>query len=194
MIDSRAEFSLHTLLYVVRAAANGDIKTLLKLGLRESQIHELLTLNSQELHDMASMSKAHFLNISFDPDALDIALQQNVLKSKRREQIGQLLAAGASFPVMSYLYGLTTEDIANYRKIMKLAKNEGRPATPSEETQNRIWEIMKPVSSFDDEGITEALLQAHRETGIKVSAIWQLLKQWWGNQQQINKPSAKLIR
>lgn len=186
MIDSGAEFSLHTLLFVVRAATNGDIKTPLKLGLRESQIHELLTLNSQELHDMASMSKANFLNISFDPDALDIALRHNALKSRRREQIGQLLAAGASFPVMSYLYGLTTEDIANYRKIMNLAKNEGRPATPSEDEQARIWEIMKPISSFDDDCITELLLQAHRETGIKISAIWQLLKQWWGKQQPVN--------
>lgn len=186
MIDSRAELSLHTLLYVVRAAANGDIKTPLKLGLRESQIHELLTLNSQELHDMATMSKATFLNIHFDPDALDIALQQNSLKSQRREKIGQLLAAGASFPVMSYLYGLTTEDIANYRKIMKLPKNEGRPPMPSDNEQARIWAIMKPVTSFDDDGITDLLLQAHRETGIKVSAVWQLLKQWWSTDEQVN--------
>lgn len=187
MIDSKAEFSLHTLLYVVRVAANGDIKTALKLGLRESQVHELLTLNNQELHDMASMSKANFLNIAFDPDALDIALQHNALKSKRRELIGQLLVAGASFPVMSYLYGLTTEDMASYRKIMQLPKNEGRPAMPSEEAQTRIWEIMKPIiQSFDDEQVPGLLLLAHRDTGVKISAIWQLLKQWGNNQEQFN--------
>ncbi len=62
-IDNKSEYALSTLMFVVRLAAEGDFRTPLKLGLSEQQIHELLTLNNQEIHEMASIAKANFLNI-----------------------------------------------------------------------------------------------------------------------------------
>lgn len=177
-------YALQTLLHVVRSAAAGNIKLPLKMGVKESQINELLTLNTQELHDIASMSQANFLRIEFDADALDVALRINADNSKRRQEIIQMLQAGASYPVMKHLYGLTTEDMANYKKIIGLSRNEGRPANASESEQEQIWRTMKQAGSLDSDQLPELLLQAHRETGVKINTIWLLLKEWWGQYDQ----------
>ena len=187
MLDNKSGYALHTLLYVVRMAADGDFKTPMKLGINEKQIHELLTLNTQEIHDMASMSQANFMSIHFDPDALEVALNLNAVKSQRRQQIINMLIAGASYPVMKYLYGLTTEDMANFKKIMRLPKNEGRPVNATETEEMQIWELMKPAGNLDSENLPELLLKTHQETGVKINTIWILLKEWWGGEQKIEK-------
>jgi hypothetical protein len=106
-MNNKSEYALLTLTYVVRLAAEGDFKTPKKLGISEKQIYELLTLNTQEIHDMAMMAKANLMTIKFDQEALDIALNINTVKSLRRKEIFQMLGAGASYPVMNHLYGLT---------------------------------------------------------------------------------------
>lgn len=184
-MDNKSGYALHTLLYVVRMAAEGDFKTPMKLGVNEKQINELLTLNNQELHDMASMSQANFMSIQFDCEALDVALNLNAIKSKRRQQIFHMLKAGASYPVMKYLYGLTTEDMANFKKIMNLPRNEGRPANATESEENEIWELMKPAGDLNSVILPELLLNTHQKTGVKINTIWLLLKEWWGEKDQI---------
>ncbi len=181
-IDNKSEYALSTLMFVVRLAAEGDFRTPLKLGLSEQQIHELLTLNNQEIHEMASIAKANFLNIQFDQEALDVALNINAVKSLRRKEIFQMLSAGASYPVMHHLYGLTTENMANYKKIMSLPKNEGRPMNATEKEEHELWELMKPAGSMDSENLAQLLLNAHKKTSVKINTIWVLLKEWWGDE------------
>lgn len=182
MMNNKSGYALHTLLYVVRLAAEGDIKTPMKLGLAEQQIHELLTLNSQELHDMAAMSQANFMQIQFDSEALNVALNINSAKSRRRQEIIDMLLAGASHPVMKHLYGLTTEDMVHYKKMLNLPKNEGRPSHATDSEQATLWELMKPAGQLDSPILAKMLLNAHHSTGVKINTIWGLLKEWWGQQ------------
>jgi len=173
-------FALQTLLHVVRLAAEGDIKTAIKLGIRESQIAELLTLSSQELHDMSSMTHSPFIQISFDADILETALRINERHSERRQEILDLVKYGASFPMMNYLYGLTKEEISNYRKIVSNPqKTQGRPVKPTDEEQAILWEKMKPIQSLDDPRLPKCIIKAHQDTEIPVNSIWCVLKEWW---------------
>ena len=184
-MDNRSEYALSTLMFVVRLAAEGDFRTPLKLGLSEQQIHELLTLNNQEIHDMANLAKANFMTIQFDQEALNVALNINAVKSSRRKEIFQMLDAGASYPVMHHLYGLTTQNMANYKKIMNLPKNEGRPSSASESEEHELWELMKSAGGLDSEELAPLLLNAHQKTDVKINTIWLLLKQWWGSEQAV---------
>jgi Protein of unknown function (DUF2857) len=184
---SDSGFTLQTILHIVRMAAEGDIRTAIKLGIKEHQITELLTLNSQELHDMASMTHSKFIKIEFDPDALETALRINEKHSKRRQEIMALIAAGASYPVMKHLYGLTTEDMANYKKLAGITDTDGRPANATEQEQQQLWKIMKPIQSLDDPELPELLIKAHKKTGVKVNSIWLLLKEWRGKPGHINE-------
>jgi len=181
-INNQSEYALSTLMFVVRLAAEGDFRTPLKLGLTEKQIHELLTLNNQEIHDMATIAKANFMTIQFDQEALNVALNINAVKSLRRKEIYKMLTAGASYPVMHHLYGLTTENMANYKKIMSLPKNEGRPTSATEKQEHELWELMKPAGGLDSDQLATLLLNAHQKTSIKINTIWVLLKEWWGDE------------
>ena len=183
-MNNKSEYALLTLTYVVRLAAEGDFKTPKKLGISEKQIYELLTLNTQEIHDMAMMAKANLMTIKFDQEALNIALNINTVKSLRRKEIFQMLGAGASYPVMNHLYGLTTENMANYKKIMNLPKNEGRPSNATESEQHELWELMKQAGGLDSQELAELLLNAHQKTSVKINTIWGLLKEWWGDEQE----------
>ena len=182
-MDNQSEYALSALMFVVRLAAEGDFRTPLKLGLTEKQIHELLTLNNQEIHDMATIAKANFITIQFDPEALNIALQINSLKAQQRKEIFQMLNAGASYPVMHHLYGLTTENMANFKKIMSLPKNEGRPVNATEKQEHELWELMKPAGGLNSDELAQLLLNAHQKTSVKINTIWVLLKEWWGDEQ-----------
>ena len=189
-IDNKSEYALSTLMFVVRLAAEGDFRTPLKLGLSEQQIHQLLALNNQEIHDMATLAKANFMTIQFDQEALNVALHINAVKSLRRKEIVQMLNAGASYPVMHHLYGLTTENMANFKKMMNLPKNEGRPLNATETEEHELWELMKPAGGLGSEDLAKLLLNAHQETQVKISTIWVLLKEWWGDEQTKSLQSA----
>ncbi len=189
-IDNKSEYALSTLMFVVRQAAEGDFRTPLKLGLSEQQIHQLLALNNQEIHDMATLAKANFMTIQFDQEALNVALHINAVKSLRRKEIVKMLNAGASYPVMHHLYGLTTENMANFKKMMNLPKNEGRPLNATETEEHELWELMKPAGGLDSEDLAKLLLNAHQKTQVKINTIWVLLKEWWGDEQTQSQQSA----
>ena len=174
----KSGFALQTLLHVVRLAAKGDIKTALNLGIKEHQINELLTLSSQELHDMANMSHSPFIKIEFDSDLLETALRINERHSQRRQEILNLIRSGASYPIMKHLYGMTNEEMSNFKKITN-SHQHGRPVKPDDEMQEQLWHLMQPINSLDDPRLPGRLIDAHSETGVKVSSIWILLKEWW---------------
>ena len=189
-IDNKSEYALSTLMFVVRLAAEGDFRTPLKLGLSEQQIHQLLALNNQEIHDMATLAKANFMTIQFDQEALNVALHINAVKSLRRKEIVHMLNAGVSYPVMHHLYGLTTENMANFKKMMNLPKNEGRPVNATESEEHALWELMKPAGGLDSKDLAKLLLNAHQKTQVKINTIWVLLKEWWGDEQTHTQQSA----
>jgi len=74
--------------------------------------------------------------------------------------------------------------MANYKKIMNLPKNEGRPSNATESEQHELWELMKQAGSLDSEELAELLLNAHQKTSVKINTIWGLLKEWWGDEQE----------
>lgn len=188
--DTKAELALHALMYVVKQTASDNMKVPLSLGLTEWQANELLTLNTQELHDMAILANLNILKVEFDQEALDIALKINDKKSLRRQEIFEMLKAGASYCVMNALYGLTHGNIGSYRKMVNLPVKEskgGRPNNPTEQEENELWELMKPAQSFSDPNLSSLLLNAHEKTGVKISTIWVMLKNFWEEQERERK-------
>jgi hypothetical protein len=185
--DTKAELALHALMYVVKQTAIDNIKVPLSLGLTEWQANELLTLNNQELHEMAILANLNILKVEFDQEALDIALKINDKKSLRRQEIFRMLKAGASYCVMNALYGLTRANIGSYRKMVNLSVEEskgGRPSNPTEQEENELWELMKPAQDFNDPNLSKLLLNANEKTGVKISTIWVMLNKFWEEEER----------
>lgn len=177
-MDHHADFALQSLLFVSSLVAEGDYETLLRIGIRGDQLEKILALNIQEIHEIASISKASFIDISFDSNFLDTAIDLCDQRIKQRNQIYQMLKAGASLPAMNQLFGLTSADLANLRKFLNLPKVNGRPMLPSEADQARIWEIWKNTLT-ENLSIAERLLLIHQQTHVKINAIWPLVQDWF---------------
>ena len=177
-MDYHSEFALQSLLFISRMAANGDYETPLRLGIRPDQVEKILSLNAQEIYEMAAISKVQFYKLTFDSESLDMAFDICSQHIQQRQQIIQLLKAGASLPVMKQLYGLTSVDLARIRKHLNLPSVNGRPMHPSEADQYRIWESWKNTQ-LENLSIAESLLFVHQQTQLKINAIWPLIQEWF---------------
>lgn len=177
-MDYHSEFTLQSLLFVSRMAANGDYETPRRLGIRPDQVEKILSLNAQEMYEIASISKVKFYQLTFDSQGLDTAFNLCSQHIQQRRQIIQLLNAGASLPVMKQLFGLTSTDLARIRKNLNLPSINGRPMLPSEADQYRIWESWKSTQ-LENLSTAERLLFVHQQTHIKINAIWPLIQEWF---------------
>jgi len=138
MNDHHAEYTLQTLLYVSRLAAQDDYRSAAALGLRPDQIRAIGSMSLQNLQELALTVKTRFFQTTFSPDDLGAALRILRHKSAERETVLQMIDAGASFSMMNALFGLSKTDHAGYRKLMGLSK-QGRPSKPSEQESVTLW-------------------------------------------------------
>lgn len=187
-MEYHADYALHTLLYLTRMASHGDYETPRQLGVKQQQMERILALNTQELHDMARMSRTPLMSITFDTDALDAVLEACGKHVQQRDLMFRLIDAGASHPVMNALFGLTRSDMTDYRKYRNITDGNGRPAIPSDEEKNTIWHVWKQqLHDNQNLGLAEQLLAIYQQTGVKISAIWPLVMEWMALEKQHNK-------
>jgi hypothetical protein len=158
--------------------SQGDYETPKKLGISHEQISIIKKLTTQDIHRLSSLTHANILSIEFDKSALSIALNIIADRNIRQEEIYEMLKEGASYPVMKYIYGITTSDMAACRKVLNLTKCEGRPSMPSEEMQSTLWRYITPSDIDETDKLAEKLLFASKQTSLKINVIWILLKQW----------------
>ena len=173
-----SEYAFQTLLYVSRMVSDGDYSTPEKMGISREQMLVIRELTTQDIHSLSALTQANFLSIAFDKNALSIALNIIVDKNLRQNEIYEMLKAGASYPVMKYIYGITTSDMAACRKVLNLPKSEGRPSLPSDVIQNQVWSIIKPDDIQETDKLSEKLLFVSRKIGVKINVIWTLLNHW----------------
>ncbi len=174
MNDYHAEYTLQTLLYASRLAAQDDYRSASALGLRPDQIRTIGSMSLQNLQDLALTVKTRFFRTSFSQADLDAALRILRHKSAERETILRMIEAGASFSMMNVLFGLSKTDHAGYRKLLGLS-NQGRPSKPSEQESVTLWHHW---ICHDQLGIRERLLAVHNQTGVELSALWALIQSW----------------
>ena len=177
-MDYHSEFALQSLLFISRMAASGDYETPLRLGIRPDQVEKILSLNAEEIYEIAAINKVQFYQLSFDSESLDTAFDLCSQHIQQRQQIILMLKAGASLPVMKQLYGLTSADLARFRKYLNLPSVNGRPTLRLWINGNRIWDSWKNTQ-LENLSVAESLLYVHHKTQLKINAIWPLIQEWF---------------
>ena len=172
-----SEFTLNLLILITRMAAQGDYPAMQQLGIRHDQIDKLQSLSTQEIQQMAMISKARFVSIQVDPDALDSAIALGHKRVAQHNLIIAMLKAGASKTMMTQLFGMTSTQTTDLRRFIALSKSDGRPAAPTDQQQDSLWAIWQQLR-HDPIGIPEQLLVLHEKTGLRIDAIWPLLQAW----------------
>ena len=178
-MSNASNYAFQTLLYVSRLVSEGDFKAAECMGLSNEQMSTIGDLSTQDIHILSDLTQAKFLSVQFDQKVLDKALVIIGDKKRHKHKIYELLKQGASYPVMKYLYGLTTSDMANYKKFLNLPRSDGRPSVPSEDEQNMLWRHITHVDIHNKtEELADKLLQASRATNLQINVIWLVLNKW----------------
>jgi hypothetical protein len=174
---THAELVFHTLRYVTETLAEGDIHSVLDLGLRLDQIARLERLTLGDLHHLSEV-RTHFMDIAVDPDCLDRVLE-HMERNKRREALQDaLIQQRAPLAMMRAFFGVTNAEYAARRKLLGLAGTGiGRPPAPSEDDEQRVWAAWQ---AHANDPIEQRYLHVGQNTGIPLSTVWALLRSWEG--------------
>ena len=173
---THSEYILQTLLYIVRLVNEGDYSQVISLGLTQEQAKRIGTLSLEGLHELAMSMRSHMFKIAFDPQVLEAAFGIYSRRHQERQEIIDLITAGASYPVIGCLTGLSKNDFSQIRRQLNLSSHDiGRYELPDEATQQLVWSSWLEHSALNDK---QRLLAVHQHTGVKVRAIWGLLMDW----------------
>lgn len=172
---THAELVFSALRYVTEILAEGDVHSVLDLGLRLDQVARLQRLTLQDLQHLSQV-RAHFLNVSVDPVCFDRVLE-HMERSKRGEALqDELIRLRAPLPMMRAFFGLTNAEYAARRKLLGMSgAGVGRPPAPSEADERRIWDAWQAAG---EQPLEERYLTVGRATGVPLSIVWSLVRTW----------------
>lgn len=172
---THAELVFSALRYVTETLAEGDVHSVLDLGMRLDQVARLQQLTLQDLQHLSRV-RAHFLNVSVDPVCFDRVLE-HMERSKRGEVLqDELIRLRAPLPLMRAFFGMTNAEYAARRKLLGMSgAGVGRPSAPSEADERRIWDAWRAAA---EQPLEERYLSVGRATGVSLSIVWSLVRAW----------------
>ena len=175
MKHHHAEFQFQLVRYLVAMASHDEIELLNQYGLESIHHAALSQLNCGDLDRIAHNIPETLFHLSINTVQLErmiLCCQHHQLD---RQLIQQLLKAGASYPVLNHLYGLTSSDVAILRKQLQTPHIQGRPTSLSDEQQDQVYRLWQ---ASHHPTIADQLLHLHQHTTIPIRSFWPYLNEW----------------
>lgn len=172
---THAELIFSALRYVTETLAEGDVHSVLDLGLRLDQVSRLQQLTLQDLHHLSGV-RAHFLNVTVDPVCFDRVLE-HMERSKRGDALqNELIQLRAPLPMMRAFFGMTNAEYAARRKLLGMSgAGVGRPPSPTEQEERVVWDAWRAHADVPAE---QRYLQVGHKTGVHLCTVWALVRSW----------------
>jgi len=175
MKTTHAELVYQTLRYASETLAGGDIEAVLDLGFTVEQIARLAQLTLNDLRHLSQV-RTHFLDVSVHVACFDRVLVHMDQNRHRESLYDELICQGASFPMLRAFTGMSNREFATRRRLLGMTgSGAGRPATPSEDDEQKLWNAWQSSSHLLHE---ERYLDASKTTGLPLSVIWSLINRW----------------
>ena len=170
-----AELVLHTLLYVSRTLAGGDVHSVLDLGFRPDQVARLRRLTLANLHRLAR-APGHFLEVSVDPASLDRLLAHLERAQESDDLQDELIRARAPLAMMHALFQMTAVEFAGRRRLLGMeSTGVGRPPGPTADQVTSCWNSWIAHGDLDR---ARRCLAAARSAELPLSSVWTLVQSW----------------
>ena len=176
MTHPHAEFRYQVIRYLVALVANGDLEHLQQLGLNSNHHTALSQLNCGDLERIVQNMPDALFQLTINTQQLERLICCCQHNQSDRQFIQQLLQAGASYPVLNRLYGLTSSDVATLRKQLQLRLSQGRPTSLSDDQQDQVYRLWQ---ASHHPNISQRLLHLHQHTAIPIRSLWPYLNEWF---------------
>ena len=169
------ELSFHILRHSVQILAADDLNSLFDLGFSIKEIQAIANLTVKELNHLGRLGE-RFLEVTVDHQRLARSLAHVRREAADEALQDELLRLRAPAAMMRALYGTTSMQYANRRKLLGLSDvGVGRPALPSEEAEQAIWKAWRQLANLSDGERYRATAKATR---LPLSVIWTVLRAW----------------
>ncbi len=128
-----------------------------------------------EIQELATLLPDDAIQILINSSSLENSIKQQKINAHERNQAEKLIRAGASYPVMNALFGLTSKDVSRLRQQLKINNVNGRPAALLD-SQQILVKNMWFKSRNGNYKPSERLLNIHERTQLPVNMLWEAIK------------------
>jgi hypothetical protein len=171
-INIQQEFKVQLMMFLSRIIHHHE-QTPMIVFEQEEPIDRIGALSIGELQEIATFLPDHAITININIPSLAQSIQQQQTISLERKLVQDLLLAGASYPVMNALFGMTSKDVTLLRQQLHIQVN-GRPSALSDAqtiTINQLWNQLNTELSS-----AEKLLSLHARTLLPINMLWDAIK------------------
>ena len=173
-----AELMTAVMLYAVRCFAEGDVNALKEMNFGPKELGALRELSMGDLFRARALT-AHCLQVRLNREIYWPMLDH--LRRERDSEVSQreLVQADASLEMMQALFGTGGHEFTRLRRMLTVNPTFGRTPEADEAQEAALWAAWQQLGTDSTSALTPAdYLSLHRETGISVRIIWNLIERW----------------
>jgi len=142
-VSQSNELVKSVLLYCADRLAQGDIQSLLDLGLKDSDLRELAALKLVDLAQGDRFNGCLCVEVKLDVAAFRAMLHHTRTMLASEEHERALILADAPFAMMNSLFGICTRDFTRMRSQLQVVSPPGRPRGPDDATVAKLWHALR---------------------------------------------------
>ena len=174
VVSVQQEFKVQLILYLSRIVHNKDPMSLIAFDQEPGFENRIDELSIGELQELAAYLPDHAITIQINTSSFNRSIHQQRCSAHERHQVQRLLEAGASFPVMNALFGMTSKDVSRLRQRFQIRQVNGRPSVLTDAQQITVKQLW--YETLDQLSPAEKLLEIHARTLLPINMLWDALK------------------
>ncbi|ATZ93004.1 MULTISPECIES: DUF2857 domain-containing protein [Dickeya] len=174
-----AQAANNLLTQLVMDLKSGYIRRCESLGLKQEEMQLLLSLTIEDLHYLSN-SPVSVLQFQIHHENFVRLIQHARREQLRSQRIDRALSLGGSIELMQHMFGLSSVEVANRRRIAGIDVRPGRGVVLSEQESEELWERWQKaaVSDIDSAEGLDVMMLAAEQMDVSLTAVWHAVKGW----------------
>ncbi len=158
---------------------SGYIRRCESLGLKQEEMQLLQSLTIEDLHYISN-SSVSVLQFSLHHENFYRLVQHARREQMRVQRIDRALSLGGSIELMQHMFGLSSLEVANRRRIAGIDVRPGRGVVLSEEESAALWQRwqLATVENVDSGEGLDVMMLAAEQMDVSLTAVWHAVRSW----------------
>lgn len=158
---------------------SGYIRRCESLGLKPEEMQLLQSLTLEELHYISN-SSVSVLQFNIHHENFYRLVQHARREQQRMQRVDRALLLGGSIELMQNMFGFSSLEVANRRRIAGIEVRAGRGVVLSEEESTALWARWQQaeVDNVDSGEALDVMMLAAEQMDVSLTAVWHTVRSW----------------
>ncbi|AIK12775.1 conserved hypothetical protein [Pectobacterium atrosepticum SCRI1043] len=178
-IANASQSANNLLTQLVMDLKSGYIRRCESLGLKQEEMQLLQSLTIEDLHYISN-SSVSVLQFNIHHENFYRLVQHARREQMRTQRIDRALSLGGSIELMQHMFGLSSLEVANRRRIAGIDVRPGRGVVLSEEESTTLWQRwqLATVENVDSGEGLDVMMLAAEQMDVSLTAVWHAVRSW----------------